>query len=67
MIRDGTLTYRDDATGKTTNVTIERLAVRTRASGAPIDAEFKGTIDDVAVAVTGNLGPLDALRERRWP
>ena len=67
VIRDGTLTYRDDATGRTTNVTIERLAVRSRANGAPIDAEFKGTIDDVAVAVTGNLGPLDALRERRWP
>jgi AsmA family protein len=66
-IRDGTLTYRDGATGKTTNVMIERLAIRSRKSDAPIDAEFKGRIDDVAVAVSGHLGPLDALRERRWP
>ena len=66
-IRDGTLTYRDGATGKTTNVAIERLAIRSRTSDAPIDAEFKGRIDDVAVAVSGHLGPLDALRERRWP
>ena len=66
-IRDGTLTYRDGATGKTTNVTIERLAIRSRRNDAPIDAEFKGRIDDVAVSVSGNLGPLDALLERRWP
>lgn len=66
-IRDGTLTYRDGATGKTTDVAIERLVIRSRKIDAPVEAEFKGRIDDVAVAVSGNLGPLDALRERRWP
>ena len=67
VIRDGKLTYTDGATGKTTNVTIGHLAMRSRKGDAPIDAEFRGKIDDVAVAVTGNLGPLDALREGRWP
>ena len=66
-IEDGTLTYRDGVTGKVTNVTIDRLVVHSRTGSAPIDAEFRGRIDDVAVALTGNLGPLDALRERRWP
>ncbi|HEY5862172.1 MAG TPA: AsmA family protein [Casimicrobiaceae bacterium] len=67
VIRDGKLTYTDGATGKTTNVTIGYLAMRSRKGDAPIDAEFRGKIDEVAVAVTGNLGPLDALREGRWP
>ncbi len=66
-IEDGTLTYRDGVTGKVTNVTIDRLVVHSRTGTAPIDAEFRGRIGDVAVALTGNLGPLDALRERRWP
>ncbi|MEO5766317.1 MAG: AsmA family protein [Casimicrobiaceae bacterium] len=66
-IRDGTLTFTDGASGKTTHVAIERLTLRSRKGDAPVDAEFKGRIDDVAVALSGNLGPLDALRERRWP
>ncbi len=66
-IRDGTLTFHDGATGRITRITIDRLALRSRSGSAPVDAEFKGKVDDVAVAVSGNLGPLDALRERRWP
>jgi len=66
-IEHGTLTYRDGATGRTTHVAIDRLLVRSRSAGAPVEADFKGTIDDVAIAVTANLGPLDALRQRHWP
>jgi uncharacterized protein involved in outer membrane biogenesis len=66
-IRNGTLTYRDGATAKTTRVAIERLAMRSRENGAPIEAEFRGTVDDVTVALSGHLGPLDALRGGLWP
>ena len=66
-IEGGTLTYRDGVTGRVTSVGIDRLAVHSRTGNAPIDAEFRGRVDGVAVALTGNLGPLDALRQRRWP
>jgi len=67
VVQDGTLTYRDGATGKTTRVAIDRLSVRSRTGSAPVEAEFRGRVDDVAVALAGNLGPLDVLREHRWP
>jgi len=66
-IRDGTLTYLDDATGKTTTVAIETFTVHARSGEAPVDAQFRGKIDDVPVAINGNFGPLDQLRTRRWP
>ena len=66
-IDNGTLTYVDGATGKTTRVVIDRLAIRTRRGDGPIEAEFRGTVDNVAIALSGNLGPLDALRANRWP
>jgi uncharacterized protein involved in outer membrane biogenesis len=66
-VDNGVLTYRDGVTGHTTRVTIERLAARTRGGDAPVEAEFRGKVDDVAAALTGNLGPVDALRAGRWP
>ena len=66
-IDNGTLTYVDGATGKTTRVVIDHLTIRTRRGDGPIEAEFRGKIDNVAVALSGNLGPLDALRANRWP
>ena len=32
-----------------------------------MSARFRGKIDDLAVALEGDLGPLDALAQRRWP
>lgn len=66
-VENGVLTYRDGASGKTTNVAIERLMLAARTPSSPINAEFRGKIDDVSVAVTGNLGPLDTLMQRKWP
>jgi AsmA family protein len=67
VVDNGALTYRDGASGKITRIAIERLIVRTRGGDAPVDAEFRGKVDDVALAFTGNLGPLDAIRVGRWP
>jgi len=56
-IRNGTLTYRNGTTGKTTNASVERMTVRARDMNAPIAVDFRGRIDDVPVALNGDLGP----------
>ena len=66
-VTNGRLTYRDDASGGVTEVALERLAVRARDASSPIAVELRGTVDGVAVAVAGTLGPADALLQRRWP
>ncbi|HYR01413.1 MAG TPA: AsmA family protein [Casimicrobiaceae bacterium] len=66
-IEKGTVTYRDDASGNVTRVVIDRFAAQARTPASPINAEFKGSVDDVPIALTGNLGPLDALLARRSP
>jgi uncharacterized protein involved in outer membrane biogenesis len=66
-VDNGALTYRDGVTGQTTRVTIERLSARSRGGDAPVEAEFRGKVNDVAVSLAGNLGPVDALRAGRWP
>src|SRR5438067_7901903 len=66
-VDNGTLMYIDGTTGKTTRAVIDRLAVHARRGDAPVEAEFRGNIENVSLNVTGNLGPLDALRAGRWP
>ncbi|NDP43246.1 MAG: AsmA family protein [Aromatoleum sp.] len=66
-IDKGTMTYRDGATGNMTRVTIDELVVHARDPQSPVSARFRGTVDDIAVALEGNLGPLEQLVQRRWP
>ena len=66
-ISNGTMTFRDGATGKVTNIAIETLSLHARDPQSPISAQFRGKVDDIAVSVEGDLGPLDALLQRRWP
>jgi uncharacterized protein involved in outer membrane biogenesis len=66
-ITRGTLTYRDGATGSETHVVIDTLTLQARDAQSPVNAEFRGTIDGIAVALTGNLGPLATLAQRRLP
>lgn len=67
VISNGTMTYRDGGTGKVTNIAIETLSLHARDPQSPISAQFRGKVDDIAVSVEGDLGPLDALLQRRWP
>lgn len=67
VISNGTMTYRDGGTGKVTNIAIETLSLHARDAQSPISAQFRGKVDDIAVSVEGDLGPLDALLQRRWP
>src|SRR5689334_6936102 len=67
VISNGTMTYRDGETGRITNIAIETLSLHSRDAQSPISAQFRGKVDDIAVSVEGDLGPLDALLHRRWP
>jgi len=66
-IRQGTLTYRDGGSGKLTSASIERMSMRARDMSAPIAVDFRGTIDDVPVAVAGDLGPPSQWLAQQWP
>ena len=66
-ITRGELTYRDGATGSETHVVIDELSLSARDAQSPVNAEFRGKIDGITVALTGNLGPLATLAERRLP
>jgi AsmA family protein len=66
-IDHGELTFRDGETGKLTTVTIETLELNARDPQSPISARFRGTVDDVAIALEGDLGPVTSLVQHRWP
>jgi len=66
-IEKGLVTYRDDASGNSTRVVIDRFTAQARTPSSPVNTEFKGAIDDIPIALTGNLGPLDALLARSSP
>ena len=66
-ITRGMLTYRDGKSGAETKVAIDSLKLSARDAQSPVNAEFSGKFDDVAVAMTGQLGPLESLVQRRWP
>jgi AsmA family protein len=66
-IDHGTASFRDGESGKTTNVVIDELSLHSRNAESPVSARFRGTIGDIAVAMEGDLGPLQTLAQRRWP
>ncbi len=66
-ITRGLLTYRDGTGGTETRVTIDELALSARDAKAPIEAEFRGTIDGTPVALAGKLGSFAALSDRSSP
>jgi len=66
-IVNGTVTYRDNASGTVTTIAIDRFAAQARNAMAPINAEFRGKVDNVPVSLSGNLGPLDTLLKRQAP
>ncbi len=66
-ITDGSLTLRDGASGGVTRVMIAAMSVHARDAESPIAVEFHGTVDEVAVAIEGTLGPIESLLRKRWP
>jgi hypothetical protein len=66
-ISNGVLTFRDGESGKVTTVTIADFALNARDAQSAVSARFRGSVDDIAVAVEGDIGPLTSLVQRRWP
>ncbi|HEX6138421.1 MAG TPA: AsmA family protein, partial [Casimicrobiaceae bacterium] len=66
-IRDGTLTYRNGATGKLTRASIERMSLHARNLQSPVAVEFRGKIDDVPIALAGDLGPAELWLRQQSP
>lgn len=66
-IRQGVLTYRNGATGRVTTASIDSMEMRARDLAAPVAVEFRGKVDDVAVALSGDLGPPATWLAQRWP
>ena len=66
-VTNGMLTYRDGKSGAVTKVAVDSLTLSARDSQSPANTEFRGKVDDVAVALRGQLGPLDSLVNHRWP
>ena len=66
-IRDGTLTYRNGVTGKVTRAEIERMTLHARDMSAPVAVDFRGKVDDVPIALSGDLGAPDKWLRQQWP
>lgn len=66
-IRNGTVSYRNGATGKLTNASIERMTLHARDMQAPVAVDFRGKVDDVPVALSGDLGAPDQWLRQQWP
>ncbi|HZQ61915.1 MAG TPA: AsmA family protein [Casimicrobiaceae bacterium] len=63
----GTVEYRNGKTGAVTRIVIDHLDLHTKNLDTPVNATFKGAVDGVPVALTGNAGPLSALIDQHWP
>src|SRR5438876_9031332 len=66
-ISGGAVTYRDGKTGEITTILIEDLTVHARDAQSPVSGRFRGKINDTAVALEGDFGPLDQLLRQKWP
>ena len=66
-VRDGTLSYRNGASGSVTSAAIERMTLRARDMQSPVAVDFRGSVDGVAVALAGDLGSPDKWLRQQWP
>jgi uncharacterized protein involved in outer membrane biogenesis len=66
-IQRGTLTYRNGTSGKVTVAAIDRFSLRARDLASPAVVDFRGTVDDVPLALEGELGPPSQWLAQQWP
>src|SRR5215472_17454188 len=66
-ISDGNITYRDGKTGDVTKIILQTLTVHARDAQSHISGRFRGSVNDTAVALEGDFGPLDQLMRQKWP
>lgn len=63
----GELTYSDASGGEPTKVTIDTFTLKAPDRQSQVSTEFKGTVDGIAVALDGNVGPIATLSDRGTP
>jgi uncharacterized protein involved in outer membrane biogenesis len=61
LIENGILTWRDGKSGQTTKIALARLAGSAKSASAPLTFDGKATVNDIALAARGSVGPLAAL------
>lgn len=67
-IEDARLTYRDGATGKTTEIALTSLTARAESATAPLKVEIVGAFAKTGFQLSAVLGPLQALGgDGPWP
>jgi uncharacterized protein involved in outer membrane biogenesis len=66
-ISDGAVTFRDGKTGDVTTIVIEDFSVHARDAQSPVSGRFRGRVNDTAMALEGDFGPLEQLLRQRWP
>ncbi len=66
-VTGGAATYRDGRTGEVTTIVIEDLSVHARDPQSPLSGSFRGRVNDTAVALEGDFGPLEQLTRGHWP
>jgi len=66
-ISDGAATYRDGRTGEVTTLVIQEFSLHARDPQSAMSGSFRGQINGTAVALEGDFGPLEQLRQRRGP
>ncbi len=66
-VSDGAVTFRDGKTGEVTTIVVEDFSVHARDALSPVSGRFRGKINDTAVALEGDFGPLDQLMRQKWP
>jgi uncharacterized protein involved in outer membrane biogenesis len=66
-IDHGTASYRDGESGKTTPIVIDELSLHSRDAQSHVSARFRGSVGDIAIAMEGDLGPLQVLAQQHLP
>ena len=67
VIDQGAISWRDGASGRTTDIGVDHLTVHARDFAAPMAVDFRGKVDGTPVAVAGELGPAQDWLARRGP
>ncbi len=63
----GAVSWRDGASGRTTEIAIDRMTLHARDFTSPMAVDFSGKVNGMPVALSGNLGPAEALLAQRGP
>jgi AsmA family protein len=56
QVHNGKVTYRNGANGRVTSASIDAMSLRARDMSSPVAVDFRGTVADIPVAVSGDLG-----------